>query len=475
MVLKLFKHQEDGIDFITKNHGNGALWWSMGLGKTLAGISVYKAMREKNPKLKLLVFCPISLINAAWGHDISRFSDLRWIDCHQDGFPGGFDVYICNYEMILSENNRKNINAMISANPFMCILDESSKIKNFKAKTTKEILRLRERLAHRIVMSATPAPNELTEYWPQILFVNKGVFHESFYAFRNHYFHLGRGNQKMIPNGSFMTREAAREIFSKGWKYEITPTKQKELLNRIAPHCHYARKEDCMDLPDQLDEVRLVQMGVNQSRIYRQMKNEAIAEIESQPITAQVALTKILKLRQITSGFAIAEHGEVKEIGENPKLNELSDVLEEAGNQQVIIWANFHHEINAIQKLLGDKATAIFGEVTDKEEAINDFKEGRKQYLIAHPRSAAHGLTFVNCCLQVFYSLDYSWESYFQAKGRTHRFGQVNKCTYVHILCQQTIDEHVYDVLQRKGDAVELVRMMLNERTNSQSKRHAHA
>lgn len=475
--IKLFKHQASGVDFLIKNKGCGALFWDMGLGKTTAALYAFVQIRKNiNRKIRLLVFCPLSLVNAAWGSDIDKFfPDLKWVDCHRKGFPLGFDVYICNYEMLISKKNNLEIQKLISRQSdqdaqTMCVLDESSKIKNFKAETTKELLRLKKNFICRVVMSATPAPNDMSEYWTQMSFVDDSLLQNNFYAFRNTYFHLSRGNQKMIPNGSFISREQAREIFSKGWKYDITLQKREELIKRISPRCHYAKKEDCLDLPDQVDEIRLVEMGTNQKRIYKQMSRDAITEIENNDIVAQVALTKLMKLRQITSGFALTPEGEAINIEENPKLKELLEILEQAGDNQIIIWANFHHEIRTILNALGDKATAIYGEVSNKDDAIEQFKTGQKQYLVAHPKSAAHGLTFVNCSIQVFFSLDYSWEGYYQAKGRIHRYGQVNKCTYIHLLCNESIDEQIYKVLLNKNSAVELVRLFLDERKESKNK-----
>ena len=228
--MELFKHQKEAVDFVIKNKGNAALWHDMGLGKTVTALQSFKQIRDNHVKgIKLIVFCPLSLIKSAWGEDIDNFFGFKWVNCHKKGFPEGFDVYICNYEMLLSKRNNELIQSLASKNTLMCVLDESSKIKNFKSKTAKELLRIKDKFICRVVMSATPAPNVMSEYWSQISFLGRSIFHDSFYAFRNHYFHLARGSQKMIPNGSFISREMAREIFSKGWKYEITEQKRKEL------------------------------------------------------------------------------------------------------------------------------------------------------------------------------------------------------------------------------------------------------
>ena len=97
-----------------------------------------------------------------------------------------------------------------------------------------------------------------------------------------------------------------------------------------------------------------------------------------------------------------------------------------------------------------------------RQDEIEKFKDGRNRFLIAHPASAGHGLTFVNSSIQIFYSLNYSWEQYEQAKGRTHRPGQKNNCVYIHLLCEGTIDHIIYKVLQKKGDNQEIIKEFLS-------------
>lgn len=459
--MELFKHQKEAIEFALKKKSI-CLWHEMGLGKTRTAIEIYGRFRAEEPGLKMLVFCPISLIESAWAEDVRKFSHYSFCNM-RDGVEDK-DILAVNYEWLIKEDNVKSLWAM-EAN-FLCVLDESSKIKNFKAKVTKTLLKLRGRFKYRICMSGTPAPNSETEYWSQISFCQRGIFFDSFYAFRNDYFHLSRGGQKM-HSGGYMTRDIAREMFSKGWKYEMLPEKRQAMLERIGMVSHFAKKKDCLDLPEQVDEYRLVDMGINQSRYYRQMLNDLICEIRGADIVAQVALTKIMKLRQISSGFAITDEEKPAETEENPKLKELEDILEQAGDQQVIIWGNFHFELEKIKSVLGDKADILYGKTKDKDAVIADFKDGKIQYLIAHPKSAAFGLTFINCSLQVFFSLDYSWESYEQARGRTHRAGQINKCTYIHILAKRSIDGQIMNILRRKGDANELIYQIIGKRESA--------
>lgn len=468
MIPPLFKHQEEAKAFISKNGGSGCIFHEVGLGKTRTALECFDYNQQivnHHARLRLLVVCPISLIEGAWIEDIKKyfpkftFANLNKIFKKNDPVPS-VDIYLINYESFVSEKNVDRIKTLTRTGLWMAVLDESSKIKNHSAKCTKVLLALRVWFRFRIVMSGTPAPNSEAEYWSQVLFVKDGIVNPKFNPFRSYYFHLARGEgaHKQIIQGKIYSREQAREIHSKGFKYEITPAMRTALMERIKPVCHFARKIDCLDLPEKTDEIRLVEMTDEQRRAYVEMKNHYITEIQGSAVTAEVALTKIMKLRQITGGFAIAEEKKSINIGtKNPKLEELQNVLEEAGRQPVIIWAVFQHEIKSILSVLGTSAVDLYGETKDKDGNVRAFREGKAQYLVAHPRSAGHGLTFVNSSLEVFYSLDYSWEYYEQARGRIHRPGQRNVCTYVHLLAKDSIDVEILKILQEKKHATDIV------------------
>lgn len=456
----LFEHQQRGINKVIANGGVGALFWDMGLGKTRGAIEIYKEMKKKTPRLKLLVICPIGLMEAAWGEDIKKFSDYIYTNLRYDKqFKLNSSIYLANYEWVLNDKNFLVIRKMAMDDPFMCVLDESSRIKNHSAQTTKRILKLRDYFKYRVVMSGTPAPNIEWEYWPQVCFVKPDIVHPNFHFFKNDYFHLERNGQQMFTQGQVMNRVMAREIFSKGWKYAITNKKREDLVNRLRPWCDFARKEDCLDLPERTDENVFIELPAEQRSAYNQMKNDLIAEIRGQYITANVALTKLMKLREITSGFAFNEGGGLVEFEKNPKLNQLVESLEDVGNKQVIIWGNFTYEIEKIWNLLGhDRARALYGKTAaGRDDIIKGFQQNKFQYLIANPASAGYGLTFVNCNYQIFFSLSYSWEDYQQSRDRIYRIGQKNQCTYLHLIGRNTIDETILQVLKRKGDANDIV------------------
>lgn len=458
----LFAHQEAAAAFAANHQGSAALFHEMGLGKTRTAIEIYSRMRESNQSLRLLVIAPLSLLEAAWAEEVKRYGySYQNLRRFTDWTDPRIHVKIVNFETIIQEKNWKRILELLRDANWMCVVDESSRMKNPKSITAKTILKLRTFFKHRIVMSGTPAPNSEMEYWAQAEFVSPGIFASSFSQFRNSYFHLedAKGNA-IHTNGMIMTKETMRALFQRrGAKYTLTDCNREKIMAKIGGIAHIARKKECLDLPDQIDEKRSVELGPGQKKAYQEMARHLVAEIREKTIAAPAALTKIIKLREIVSGFLLDSERKVAEIGECPKLEVLKEILDELGDKQAIIWCQFKWEIEKIASALSSlgKVNTLYGDTADKDHAISTFISGEAKYLIAHPRSAAHGLTFVNCDTQVFFSMDWSWESYEQARGRTHRIGQTQKCTYVHIIAENTIDEKIFDVVKKKASEQEIL------------------
>lgn len=450
----LYKHQSDAIDFALKNGGNVALFHEPGLGKTRTTLEIFARLRQRVPSLKLLVICPLSLLNAAWGEDVKKFTNFRY-STFKDVRPGQVlpDIIGINFESLISSGRAALIKKTMTAYPFMLAIDESSRMKNHKSVTTKTLLDISPLAVFRLVASGTPMPNSEMELWGQICFVAPDLMPRSFYAFRNEYFHLGRGNQIMHPHG--LSRGMMQQLMFTGWKYQITPERRAQLMEHIRPLVHWVKKSEALDLPEKIDTVREVRLSPEERRAYDEMRRDLITEIDGTEVTASVALTKIMKLRQATSGFMYDADRKVLHLGKSSKLRELENLLEELGKQQVIVWVQFREEVRAIAEMIeGMKRTytTLYAETPNRESAIAEFQAGTKQYLIAHPKSAAHGLTFVNCSCSVFFSLDYSYETHEQARDRIHRIGQDKKCLYIYMLAKDTIDAALLAVVQRKKD-----------------------
>ena len=443
--MQLYKHQANAVE--RGKQGNLALFHDCGTGKTLTAIRLIEYWRGP-----ALVICPLSIIDAAWLTDLRKFAPgldavslwSRKPAERRQRLAEHHDVYIANYESF------KGLYAEIQAKGFkVLIVDESSKMKNFKSQITRALLALAgvwtrakggkkydasKPIPHRYVMSGTPAPNDKSEYWAQIkLLTGPGnhVFNDNFYAFRNRYFYS-------IPLGL-----TGQNIWT------FNKHNQQEFADLMKPVTDVVFKEDAIDLPEQVHEIRDVVLSAPEQAAYNQLKEELVLRFADETILASSALVEVMKLRQLSSGFCYGEN-ETHITGKS-KLKELRSLLKEIGDRQVIIWCNFRYEIRTLLDAL-PSSDALWSETTDRNEVIRNFQNGRIQYLIANPQSAAHGLTFTNCNYAVYFSMNYSYELQKQSEDRIHRIGQDAKCTYYFLIATGTVDKMIYRTVCKKGD-----------------------
>lgn len=411
------------------NAGCYGIFAETGTGKTLISLEIASHFK------KTLVLCPLSVIETAWIDDCKKFyPQMKIINCWSNTSDGRFDlldeeadVYVMNYESYKIVRNK------IMKSNFDCmIVDESSCMKNMKSQITSMILEMINVIPHRFVLSGCPCPNHNSEIFPQMKFVNNEIFGNNYYGFLARYFHQDLSN----PHVWFQTAEDKE-------RYNLRLTEQSVFL----------KKEDCVDLPEKVFQVRHFEMASEQKQHYNELLNDIKSHINEWSKFEFTA--KLMKLREITSGFVYTKDSNVITMDSN-KPKALAEILEEIGNKQVIIWCQFQHEIKSLAEQFGGVAlTSSSSKTKERYEIIRDFRDGKIQYLFTHPSLMGKGLTFVNCTYNVYYSLSFSYEEFKQSQDRIHRIGQTNKCTYIIMQAKDTIDEKIYSCLQRKESAVD--------------------
>ena len=411
------------------NAGCYGIFAETGTGKTLISLEIASHFK------KTLVLCPLSVIETAWIDDCKKFyPQMKIINCWSNTSDGRFDlldeeadIYVMNYESYKIVRNK------IMKSNFDCmIVDESSCMKNMKSQITSMILGMINVIPHRFVLSGTPAPNRFDEFFPQMKFVNPDIFGNNKYGFLQTYSHQSMKD----PHVWYQTDE------------------DKEKFNaRLTEQAVFLKKEDCVDLPEKVFQVRRFEMASEQRQHYNELLNDIKSHINEWSKFEFTA--KLMKLREITSGFVYTKDSSVITMDSN-KPKALAEILEEIGNKQVIIWCQFQHEIKSLAEQFGGVAlTSSSSKTKERYEIIRDFRDGKIQYLFTHPSLMGKGLTFVNCTYNVYYSLSFSYEEFKQSQDRIHRIGQTNKCTYIIMQAKDTIDEKIYSCLQRKESAVD--------------------
>ena len=453
---KFFEHQSKSYTFF-RNTDTCMDFSEPGAGKTMIQIALMKYRFEKKRIKNVLIICPKSIIDEVWVKDLKAF----WLEntiinykIHTantftpneqknqvfKGNSGELNVFVVNFERAW------RIDTIITKTKWdMIIVDESSRIKSRTAKQTKFILKLKSK--YKSIMTGTPAPNGLMDLFSQVKFVDSSIFGTSFYAFRNKYF---------VPSGYM------------GYDWVPKPQSNEEIRKLIEPYTVSWRKSDCLDLPAITHQTLECDMSKDQEKVYTEMKNEMLTYIDGETYSAPIAITKMLRLSQISSGFIQNSDGLDRIVfGKNPKLDLLKNQLAEIPKKyKVIIWAVFHQDIETIKKALGDSAVTFYGgtSVGDRKVAIDRFLNDKTvRYFIAHPKSAGHGLNLSVANYAIYYSMDYSYEGYQQSVDRINRIGQTNKMTVYYLTVKKSIDKMVFSALKTKRKLNEFLKDLKNK------------
>lgn len=486
MIPPLFQHQSDALS-IARNQ-NLCIFHDCGTGKCRTSLEIIKHWKLKSVGPALVV-CPKSIIKSGWIEDCEKFTPDLSIISLRDKKPARryekleekHDIYVVNFEQF-----KAMYREIIKKRFEILIIDESSKLKSAKNQITQALLSLaginydkkskfksHYIVPHRYTMSGTPAPNQEGEYWGQVKFITGPVragLNPNYYAFRSKYFSKLRG----VGGNDY-------------WKFE--DEWKDHLLAEIAPYCDVVRKKDVLDLPEQTFIRRPVELGPKEMAAYLEMKRSLVVDLAAylpenngddvdQFAVGANILSKIMKLREITSGFVYynLEDGVIRDrpiiktavLGDS-KLIALMDLFDEIKDEQVITWCNYTYEINVIKAKLESGTYGIIsgqGDTSDeaREVVIKGFQDSKFQYLLANSAAAAHGLTFVNCCYAIDFSTNYSFELHKQKADRIHRIGQTRPCTYYHLLANGTIDSDIYDIVRGKKTKYEVAMEFIRKR-----------
>lgn len=433
-------HQVRGLRIAWKKKSWG-YWYDTGTGKTLLALEIIRMYQ-----VKTLVVCPLTAIRSAWSDDIEKFGyefapvvDLWAAWKKKKTYEKALNG--CRVGIINFESFKNQIDHIKKAGFRLLILDESSACKNPRTAISKKMTEFAKDIPLRYLLSGTPAPNSPMEYFSQCQIIDPGVFGASFWRFRNKFF------TKM------------------GFNYIMKPEKKQEFNEKLASISCAVRKEDVLDLPPRTDIIRSFVLSPAEKRRHDGAVAELVEQLarrkpdgEKNQDTAK--LLKAVKQRQITSGFIYDEEKNVEEIG-NSKIKVFQELIDEIHPaEQVLIWTQFRPEVDHISAVLPDGSYGICnGMVSRKtqEQAISDFKAGKKKYLIAHPGSLRYAVTFTGCCYAIYYSISHSLEAFWQSKDRIYRYGQERKCFYYYLLAEKSVDFQVLKALNKKESAAQAV------------------
>ena len=349
-------------------------------------------------------------------------------------------ILIMNVEAFSTPKGTKFAEKFLLSHNTLMVIDESTTIKNPKAKRTKNILALSKRAKYRRILTGSPVTKNPLDLYSQCEFLDPYCLDfQSYYSFRNRYAEMKTAN--------FYGRSV--QIVARFRHLD-------ELAEKLKPFSFRVLKENCLDLPEKTFMKRQIELSEEQKKVYKQMKQMALAQLNGKVVTTATALTQIMRLQQITCGHFIADDGSIQDI-KNNRLTELMDVLDELEGKAVI-WAHYQHDvrkiITEIQMVHGPRSVVDYYGLTPQDQRDTNREafqnDANVRFLVGTPATGGYGITLTAASTMIYYSNGYDLEKSLQSQDRIHRIGQKKPVTYIDIIAEDTVDTKIVKALRKK-------------------------
>jgi SNF2 family DNA or RNA helicase len=449
--MKLHEYQHAIRQYIC-DHMRCNVLVPMGLGKTVSTLTAIIDIGE----YPVLVVAPYRVAQSTWPDEVEKWAHTRHLKVsvivgkpkeRREAADKKAHIYCINYESLpwLIEHLDGKV-------PYrMIVADECSKLKGFRTrqgtKRAKALAKLALKVPRYVGLTGTPASNGIIDIWALCWFVDKGKrLGATFTAFRDRWFRaIQVGN---IP-------QAVR--------YEPYPHSQKEIEDRIRDICMSLEVADYFDLDEPIVNIIKVKLPPDVRDQYREMERDLYLSLHD--IEAANAAVKTQKCLQIANGFIYTDSAGNFEPVHDLKLQALESIVEESGGEPLLVAYNFKADLARILNRFPQ------AKHLDRDpETIRRWNRGEIPMLLAHPRSAGHGLQLQHGgSTIVFYGLDWVLEERLQIIERIGPVRQkqagYDRPVYIHyIIADRTIDEVVLARVDEKKTVLDTLMEAMNVR-----------
>lgn len=448
---KAFEHQLQGINY-GLSHNKWLLADEQGCGKSKQVIDIAIIKKLSLNYKHCLIVCGVNTLKWNWVNEIhthsnegawilgqkynrwgkakigstkDKLDDLIHMEKYSDDFPY---FIITNVESFRDENIAEQINKLCKLGIInMCAADEMHKMKNPNVQQTKGFLKCLPEC--RIGMTGTPLMNSPLDLYVILRWL--GYETHAFYSFKKHYCVMGGyGGYEVV-----------------GYKNmeQLTAQVNEIMLRRL--------KSEVLDLPEKLYIDEFVEMNTKQSKLYDEIETGIKNELAMGTLDLSNPLSVLTRLRQCTGYTGIVSDC----IFESAKLDRMEDLVEEAisNNQKVILFSNWTQMTDIIQTRLKQYNPAIITGATNdnnRQAMVTKFQNDTScKIIIGTIGAMGTGLTLTAGSVVIF--LDEPWNRalFDQAVDRAHRIGAKSNVTIYSIMCKDTIDERIHDLIYKKG------------------------
>lgn len=454
---KPFRHQVDGVRF-GLNKKKFLLCDDQGLGKTKQIIDLVGCLEKTDNINKVLVVCGVNSLKYNWQSEISIHSDEKgWVlgtrfrkttgkayegstkdkledldnlpDCRyiitniETLRAGAEKITKSKYHFPIAEKLQELCkNGTISVIAF----DECHKSKELTSLQSRAMINVQAK--YMVAMSGTPLMNNpLDLYFPMKWL---GYENHSFYQFKQHYCTLGGWGGSQVV----------------GYKNleEIRAMMDNIMLRRL--------KTEVLDLPEKIRKIEYVDMTSKQNQIYKEVYNGVMSDLQKIKFSNN-PLSMMIRLRQATGWTGIISNT----VQESAKMERMIELVQDivASGQKAIIFSNWESITEVAKEKLKSYNPAYITGATKADERMKEVdrfqNDDKCRVIIGTIGAMGTGLTLTAAQNVIFLDSPWNMALKAQAEDRAHRIGTKGTVNIITLVCKNTIDERIEELVEKKG------------------------
>ena len=416
----LLPHQTTAVSHLVECKRAG-LFDDMGAGKTASVLAAYETIRQRQPDVRLLVMCP-KRVMGEWANEV-RLTLGRDIDIERE--------WVINYDKVWRAEHNLGLNAYAARGPVILVLDECHVAAGIDSKRFVAIDELARKVPYLWALSGTPVRNKPDSFFP---------------VYR-------------LISGAAVTFPQFMALYCNTFRQRITGYKRLEDLEAVTrQYCLRREVHEILTLPPLTEQTVPVKIEGRQRAIYNQLATGLrtnVGHMDSVEYEQKINDVRV----QINSLLMAAAHPalidpEATDEG-CAKLAALDELLEEAGDQKVLIWSRYPRVLERIAARCrehGRHAVTLHGANSDKDNYDN------KHAFLTDPDikvcclsigAFAEGINLQVATIAIYHDLYWMFDKFHQSQRRLWRTGQT-KPVHVYYLIGAPIEEYVLDSLAKK-------------------------
>jgi len=445
-----FSYQEEGIQYIVDNK-NILLLDQPGTGKTLQTIYAAQELKEKEGYGHCLVICGINSLKTNWEKEIHKHSELDCIIIGKQITKKGTVKYasikeradqlynkIDEFFVIINiESLRDNlvIDAILnSVNKWdMIVIDECHRVKDPGSIQGKNFLKLSKVGKSHLGLTGTLLVNEPMDSYVPLKFIGK-------------------------EKGTWTNFKQFYCIYEQKFGHnQIVGYKNLDVLKEEIGECSIRRTKDRLgfQLPPKTILPEYIEMSDRQLKFYDDISKGVLDEVDRVEIKTTSLLGLVIRLRQASTCPSVLTTSIEIDSCKVKRAIELVDEI--VGNgEKVVIFSTFKEPLNILKNILSKYNPLLgTGDISDDEVSQNIDKfqtDDKYKVFLGTFSKTSTGVTLNAASYMIMLDEPWTYALFEQATDRIHRINNVNPAFIYVLIAENTIDERVFSLVEKKKE-----------------------